>query len=494
MRMKLAIFLATLGGFIGLSYEILWVRVYSFVSWGNANAFGMLLGAYLAGLAGGAVLARRYCAREGDDSTPLRWLAFYFLAATLAGYVLIPAVAESVRHIHPVWSLCAFAAVAALFGTALPLISHFGIPADERAGQRLSHLYVGNIAGSATGSMLTGFVLVDVWSIRAISVFLALAGFALAAGILIAVDKNARRRLLVGGAIAASALLSVAAAEPLFDGVYEKLQFKSEYASHIRFDRVIETRSGVVTVLGDTVYGGGVYDGKFSVDPFDDVNGIRRAYALAAVHANPQEILVIGLGSGSWARVVAAHPSAKRITVVEISHGYVDLIRGIEGGAELLDDPRVEIVVDDGRRWLLRTDRKFDAIVQNTTYHYRSHSTNLLSREHMQLCREHLSAGGVLIFNTTWSDRAQRTAAEVFPHALRYQNCMYVSDAPLVPNKERWENVMRTYFPNRPAEFVTSSTWETRSAILNRTNGVGIITDDNMACEWLADPQSAKPR
>ncbi|MEE8105757.1 MAG: fused MFS/spermidine synthase [Planctomycetota bacterium] len=492
--MKLAIFLATLGGFIGLSYEILWVRVYTFVSWGAANAFGILLGAYLAGLAIGAFVARRYCAREAEKSQALRWLAFYFLAASLAGYALIPAVAEAVRHVGYAWTLPAFALVATLLGTALPLISHFGIPADERAGQRLSHLYVGNIAGSAAGSMLTGFVLMDAWSIRSISLFLALAGFALAAGILIAVDKNARRRLLVGGAIAASALLSIAAAEPLFDGVYEKLQFKSEYESHVRFDRVIETRSGVVTVLGDTVYGGGVYDGKFSVDPFDDVNGIRRAYALAAVHPHPREILVIGLGSGSWARVVAAHPAATRITVLEISHGYVELIRGIEGGAELLDDPRVEVVVDDGRRWLLRTDRKFDAIVQNTTYHYRSHSTNLLAREHMELCRAHLNAGGVLIFNTTWSDRAQRTAATVFPHALRYQNCMYVSDAPMGPDKSRWENVMRAYFPNRPAAFVAASKWEARSAILKRTAGLEVITDDNMACEWLADPQTAKPR
>ncbi len=105
-----------------------------------------------------------------------------------------------------------------------------------------------------------------------------------------------------------------------------------------------------------------------------------------------------------------------------------------------------------------------------------------------------LNAGGVLIFNTTWSDRAQRTAATVFPHALRYQNCMYVSDAPMGPDKSRWENVMRAYFPNRPAAFVAASKWEARSAILKRTAGLEVITDDNMACEWLADPQTAKPR
>ncbi len=42
-RFILALFLVTLTGYISLSYEILWVRLYSFVSGARAWAFGAML-------------------------------------------------------------------------------------------------------------------------------------------------------------------------------------------------------------------------------------------------------------------------------------------------------------------------------------------------------------------------------------------------------------------------------------------------------------------
>ena len=80
--------------------------------------------------------------------------------------------------------------------------------------------------------------------------------------------------------------------------------------------------------------------------------------------------------------------------------------------ASLLDNPKVEIVIDDGRRWLNRhPERKFDAIIQNTTWYYRPNVTNLLSREYLALVAAHLREGGVIMYNTTGSLRVQRTLA-----------------------------------------------------------------------------------
>ncbi|MHC4222954.1 MAG: hypothetical protein ACYSUN_03100, partial [Planctomycetota bacterium] len=103
MRLGLACLLATLSGFVALSYEILWVRMYSFLSWGRAQSFGLVLGAYLAGLAVGAFLARRHCHDTGRSE--LRILALFLLAANLLGFLLIPAVAEMVRHTVYFWAL-----------------------------------------------------------------------------------------------------------------------------------------------------------------------------------------------------------------------------------------------------------------------------------------------------------------------------------------------------------------------------------------------------
>jgi predicted membrane-bound spermidine synthase len=497
MRLFWAVTLATLSGFVALSYEIIWVRAFSYVSWGAAPAFGLLLGSYLAGLALGAVAARRYCKTSGASES-LTWLAFYFLAANLVAYVLLPLLGELVRYAPYNLMLPVFALAAALLGTGFPLISHFGIDADAQAGRHLSYLYVGNILGSSAGSMLTGFVLMDVWSLREISVFLALAGLGLSAGMVL---LSGRRRPAVFGLIGVSAAVVVLAAPNLFAGLYEKWQLKDEYEAGFRFQHVIETKSGVVCVdHRGTVYGGGVYDGRFNVDPKNDTNGVVRAYALAAVHDAPRDVLIIGLGSGSWAQVAVHHPAVERMTVVEINPGYVELMKVSPVVASLLQNDKVEFVVDDGRRWLQRSDRKFDAMIQNTTYHFRAHSTNLLSREYLELCRKRLKPGGVLIYNTTWSDMAQRTGAEVFPAAFRLMNCMYVGDAPFEPDLKRWKEILAAYRidgrpvadPESARRIVENSIWEDRASILRRTYGLPTITDDNMASEWRPDPQTAR--
>ena len=55
MSFVLALVVAGVSGFIALSYEIVWYRVIAFESWGLPGAFGLLLAAYLFGLAIGSL-------------------------------------------------------------------------------------------------------------------------------------------------------------------------------------------------------------------------------------------------------------------------------------------------------------------------------------------------------------------------------------------------------------------------------------------------------
>jgi spermidine synthase len=494
MRLGFACLLATLSGFVALSYEILWVRMYSFLSWGRAQSFGLVLGAYLAGLAVGAFLARRYCRRTSRSE--LRVLALFLLAANLLGFLLIPAVAEMVRHTVYFWALLFVAVVAALLGTGLPLIAHFGIPAEPGAGQRLSYVYLGNILGSTAGSLLTGFVFLDLWSIQTISLLLALLGLVMCAGVALFAGLVPRAKAATLAAIIAGGVLMVTLAPVLFDGIYEKLLHKSEYNPSERFAHVIENRSGVILVARDgTVYGDGVYDGKFNTDPIDDTNSIRRAYAVAALHPEPKRVLVIGLGSGSWAQVVVHHPAVEEMTVIEINPGYVELLDRSPAVSSLRTNPNVRFVVDDGRRWLTRSNETFDLVVQNTSYHFRSHATNLLSREYLELVKAHLSPSGLMVYNTTWSAEAMRTGLEVFADARRFVNCMYVSDRPLSLDRERWRKVLADYeIDGRRVldaedgealdRLVQASDWTGRDLLALETRSHVVITDDNMASEW----------
>lgn len=464
--MILALLLSALAGFVALSHEILWYRAYSFASAGSALAFPLMLGYYLLGIAAGSIAVRRWCR---DPDTARKGLGQFALIANALGFLLVPAVGWLLTKGYGWKATLPFVGlVAAFLGSIFPLLSHSAVAPDARAGARVSYLYMANIVGSASGSFLTGFVLLDRWSIGTIGVFLGILGLAMAV---------LMRRSTWPVALGLGALL-LAAGPRVFGSLYENLQYK--HAPPAPFAHVVETKSGVITVTPDgRVYGGGIYDGVFNTDLSHDVNWIIRAYAFGALHPRPREVLMIGLASGSWATVVAENPAVERLTVVEINPGYARLVAKYPEVAGLLSNPKVRIEYDDGRRWMARNaHRRFDAIIANTTFHWRSHTSGLLSVEFLALVRSRLKEGGVYFFNATGSSRAQRTAAAFFPHAMRVMNCVLVSDAPVAFDEARFREILRGREAPVRLEF------ESRESILARTHGLEPITDDNMGTEW----------
>ncbi len=83
----------------------------------------------------------------------------------------------------------------------------------------------------------------------------------------------------------------------------------------------------------------------------DDVEtGSERLLARAVVDLGAAEVLVGGLGLGFTARELLAAPSVRRVVVAELHGEIVDLMRGgTLPGADVLDDPRLEVVVGDVR-------------------------------------------------------------------------------------------------------------------------------------------------
>jgi hypothetical protein len=217
---------------------------------------------------------------------------------------------------------------------------------------------------------------------------------------------------------------------------------------------------------------------------------------------------MIGLSSGSWAQVIANNPEVEQLTIVEINPGYLQLISRHREVMSLLSNPKVKIIIDDGRRWLVRNpERKFDLIVMNTTFNWRAHISNLLSIEFLDLARQHLKPGGVHYYNTTGSTRALATGVRTFPYALRVSNFLAVSDSPFVlMDKDRYREILIAY--NVDGQPIFDLSQRVHQIELDKTigildpaklNGESIstadymreklgseipITDDNMGTEW----------
>ncbi len=215
---------------------------------------------------------------------------------------------------------------------------------------------------------------------------------------------------------------------------------------------------------------------------------------------------MIGLSSGSWAQILAHRAGVEHVTIVEINPAYLELIPKYPSVASLLTNPKVEIIIDDGRRWLAaHPERRFDLIASNTSFHWRAGATNLLSVEFMATIRAHMNPGAIMTYNTTSSNDAQKTGATVFRHALRTDNFLVVSDSPLRVDLDAWRGLLQSYrIDGRPVfdlarprdreKFDSLVLWasrfgpeaglETGDSILARTARNRLITDDNMGVEW----------
>ena len=502
MRLRVALAISAASGFVALAYEIVWYRVLSVMTRGVASSFGLLLDAYLLGLAVGARASTVFCRDAGKtgDAPELRALALFVGVANVVAAGVVPAFAWSARLTDYRVGLGMVAVGAGLLGSVLPLVSHFGIDPDDRAGARLSYVYLANILGSAAGSLVTGFVLMDRLHLVAIARLLVALGLGLVAP-LIALGRFRRGAAAVAYlALGACALAALASVPALYDRVYERIIYKNEFDGSQRFSRIVENKNGVIAVAEDgTVYGGGAYDGVVNTSLRSNVNGIVRAYVAGALHPAPRDVLLIGLASGSFATVISQLPGVERLTVLDINPGYTEVIAAYPEVRGILGDPKVTFVFDDGRRWLARhDDPRFDLIFMNTTHHWRAHITNLLSVEFMELARRHLAPGGVFYFNTTDSFDVQQTAARTFPYLWRITNFVAVSDSPFRFDRDRWRWLLATMrLGPKPVldlardedrklydELCTFNDIEPRDSILERTKDATVITDDNMVVEW----------
>src|SRR5262249_60719661 len=57
-------------GYLALSYELLWFRVYLMAKGALGSCFALLLGTYLLALAAGAWLSRRFCRERASADAP----------------------------------------------------------------------------------------------------------------------------------------------------------------------------------------------------------------------------------------------------------------------------------------------------------------------------------------------------------------------------------------------------------------------------------------
>jgi spermidine synthase len=114
-------------------------------------------------------------------------------------------------------------------------------------------------------------------------------------------------------------------------------------------------------------------------------------------HANPHRVLIIGGGDGGALRHVLLHPSIDRAVEVEIDSAVVAVSRRyleeISGGA--YTDPRTEVLIQDGARFVAETSDRFDVILVDSTDPV-GPAEALIGDQFLRDARKALAPGGLM--------------------------------------------------------------------------------------------------
>jgi len=131
-------------------------------------------------------------------------------------------------------------------------------------------------------------------------------------------------------------------------------------------------------------------------DPFEtDIEYINCLHTTLAVQPEAERTLMIGLGGGSLVKRMWRDYPGMRIDAVEIDPVVVEIARAL---FEVPDDPRIDLIVADGRAFVTTTNETYDIIVVDAFDDTRV-PLPLLTEEFMRACHARLRPGGVMAYN-----------------------------------------------------------------------------------------------
>jgi spermidine synthase len=115
-------------------------------------------------------------------------------------------------------------------------------------------------------------------------------------------------------------------------------------------------------------------------------------------HGNARDVLIVGGGDCGIAEEVLKHKTVRRLTQVEIDPKVVEFAKEHfpEFTKPVFADRRFESIIDDGAKYIAKTDRQFDVIIVDSTDPMGPGKV-LFSEKFYAACRRCMTKGGVLV-------------------------------------------------------------------------------------------------
>ena len=440
-----------LSGFAALGAEVAWTRILALLLGGTVYTFSIIAAVFLSGLGIGSAAgtwAARQTRRPGVVLAVCQMgvmLAVAWAAALMSRafpyWPIDPALATGPWFNFQIDVLRVVLAVlpAAFFwGASFPVALAAIAPRSPDPARLVAGLYAANTIGAVAGALVVSLAVIPAFGTHdAQRLLIWTAG---AAALLMLLSRPAADAPLPSvrrAGLAVAAMVMVVSATASVAPVPPDLIAYGRQIATFRGARYLYQGEGLNASIAVSELDGGVRNFHVSgkVEASTEVHDMRLQRLLghvsALMHPRPRTVLVVGFGAGVTAGSFVFHPSVERIVICEIEPLIPRVVAGFfsKENNDVLSDPRVEVVYDDARHYILATDEKFDVITSDPIHPWVKGAAALYTKEYFEQVKAHLNPGGVV---TQWVPLYQSsedvvkseiaTFFDVFPHGTIWSN------------------------------------------------------------------------
>ena len=332
---------------------------------------------------------------------------------------------------------------AILWGASFPLALAAVVVPGRDPGKAVGRVYAANTVGAIIGSVLLSMIVIPKFGTQSGQrLLIGLAALSTVVALVPVLWSPAIRGFGSRMAWACVAVLAAAAAVPLAWSVptvpWEMVAYGRNCGTYgTAGTKALFVGEGMNSSVAVTELSNGVLNFHVSgkIEASSESQDMRLQLMLghlsALLHPNPQSVLVVGCGAGVTAGTFVSYPDIKRIVICEIEPLIPQVVAKYfsELNNGVVNDPRVEIVYDDARHYVLTTTDKFDVITSDPIHPWVKGAATLYSKEYFEMCKQHLNPGGVI---TQWVPLYESTPMvvksefatffDVFPYGTVWSN------------------------------------------------------------------------
>ncbi|NOX42881.1 MAG: spermine synthase [Gammaproteobacteria bacterium] len=406
-------------GAAALMLQIAWIRLFGMIFLRTEYVLAIILAVFLVGVALGSLLAKHLTHSRWFTLMPV--LASSFSVLSLWLIPVFSAWIDKQVFTSLLDALLVEGSIIALLSLPVTLVFGAWLPLLNK---KLCHnnmggawLYGANSVGAAMGALLAGFILIPAIGSSATLCLAAVTCFIL--GIIWSDNRKVFAYVIVL-VIIALPVLDMPQVSVLQPGTQARTKDIYLYEDALAITHVVEKSNGQRILLSD------LQRMDASTDPGSVVVQKNQARLPLILHANPQSILFLGLGTGISAAGSMGVPNLDRVAV-EISKGAITAAREYFGEVNNHISQNMEIVHDDAKRYLINNSQRYDVIVGDLFHPDLVGRSALLSIQQFKRAYDHLNNDGVFVqwvalnqFDVKSLNIVLRTFDQVFDHSMLF--------------------------------------------------------------------------